>query len=231
MMARGFAVRQLASLAFFLVITAQGLHAQCYLHPKLSSGEKTIRSVALLPPTAQMKAQGPRRYDFKEKEAEQLASALAGVVSNALKKRGWDVNDSAFNSQALQDKEELRYLVGYLRARHVMLVQQTKPKDVLKGRYSVRERVAALSAHAPTDVLVLVHGDVERFTTGGVIAATAVGSILYGLGGAITPFFLTGKDVSLRISLVDSHSGEILCFLKVSSSEEEQILKELRKVP
>jgi hypothetical protein len=177
-----------------------------------------------------MVAQGFRRSDFKEKEAEQLALALAAIVSNALKKRGWDVNDSAWTDQALQGNEELKYLVGYLRARHERLVWQIKPKDVPKGRYSLGERVAALSAQVPTDVLVLVHGDGHRFTTGAIIGATAVGAVLTGLGAVAFPPEM-GKRVSLRISLVDSHTGEILCFSKVSGAEEERILKELRKVP
>jgi hypothetical protein len=179
-----------------------------------------------------MTAEGFRRSDFKEKEAEQLASALAGVVSSALKKRGWDVDDSSFTSQALQDKEELRWLVGNLRARHEMLVRQIKPKDVPKGRYSLGERVASVSAWGTTDVLVLVHGEGHRVTTGGVVGGTARMVVLSGpVEAVVMAVVLTGRDVSLRMSLVDSHTGEILCFLKVSSAEEERILKELRKVP
>ena len=84
-------------LAFSLFMMAQDIPAQTYMHPKLVSREKTIGSVALLLPTAQMKAWGiiGSGFGFKEKEAEPLASALAGVVSNALKKRGWQVNDNA----------------------------------------------------------------------------------------------------------------------------------------
>jgi ethanolamine utilization microcompartment shell protein EutS len=217
-------------LAFSLVMMAQDIPAQTYMHPKLVSREKTISSVALLPPTAQMRAFGFIGYDFKEKEAEQLASALAGVVSSALKKRGWQVNDSAFVGEALQSNEELRYLVGYLRARYQLLVDQIKPKDVSKGRYSLGERVAALNSQAPTDALVLVHADAERQTKAGTVAWTP---ILVWMGGpalAATAIAIRSTDVSLRISLVDSHTGEILCFTKVSSAEEEQILKELQKI-
>ena len=70
---------QIRSVAVSLLIATQALDAQVYLHPIISSGERSFRSIALAPPTADMIAQGFRRSDFKEKEAEQLAAALAGV--------------------------------------------------------------------------------------------------------------------------------------------------------
>lgn len=224
-------MHRLASLPLFLAIAAQSLDAASYLHPKLKNKAKTIGSVTLLPPTAQMTAEGFIRDDIKEKEAEPLASAIAAVMSSALKKRGWEVNDSAFASRALQDKEELRYLVGYLRTRHQTLVGRIKPKDISKGRCSLGDRVAALGAQA--DVLVLVHGDGHRLTKAGWARQVGFSGAMWGLtGSALAVMFETlEKHVSLRISLVDSRTGEILCYSKVSGAGEKQIVEELSKVP
>ena len=223
-------MRRLVSLILILATAALGLYAKTYVHPKLQNKQKTIRSVVLLPPTAQMTAEGIKS-DFKEKESEPLASAVGIVVSNALKKRGWEVNDAAFTSLALQDNEELKYLVGYLRARHQTLVGQIVPKDVSKGRYSLGDGVAALSERAPADVLVLVHAEGKRFTKAGRVFAVAVLTWLWlpVLPGALAESL--EKYVSLRISLVDSRTGEILCYSTVSGAGEKKILEELRKVP
>jgi hypothetical protein len=224
-------MRRLVSLILILATAALGLYAKTYVHPKLQNKQKTIRSVVLLPPTAQMTAEGIKS-DFKEKESEPLASAVGIVVSNALKKRGWEVNDAAFTSLALQDNEELKYLVGYLRARHQTLVGQIVPKDVSKGRYSLGDGVAALSKRAPADVLVLVHAEGRRFTMAGRVFGVAVLTWIGGLPvlpGAMVETL--EKYVSLRISLVDSRTGEILCYSTVSGAGEKKILEELRKVP
>ncbi len=227
---------QIRSVAVSLLIATQALDAQVYLHPIISSGERSFRSIALAPPTADMIAQGFRRSDFKEKEAEQLAAALAGVVSSAMKKRGWAVDVNSLAAPALQDKDELRWLVGTLRARHQALAGEVpliKSKDVRQGRCSLGAGVAPLSALVPADTLVFVHGVGHRLTKAGTIGQIAqfVIPVLSGVGAHNGPFFITGKDVHLRMSFVDSHSGDILCFLKVSSAEEGQILQELRKVP
>jgi hypothetical protein len=109
---------QIRSVAVSLPIATQALDAQVYWHPIIGSGERSFRSIALAPPTADMIPRGFRRSDFKEKEAEQLAAALAGVVSSAMKKRGWAVDVNSLAGPALQDKDELRWLVGTLRSRH-----------------------------------------------------------------------------------------------------------------
>jgi hypothetical protein len=180
-----------------------------------------------------MTAEGAFRNDIKEKEAEPLSAATAIVVSNALKKRGWEINDSAFTNQALQGKEELKYLVGYIRARHQTLVRTINGKDVSKGSYSLGDRVVGMRAQAPADALVLVHADGHRLTKTAWVVSVAAWGALSGLTGASLEamFNLLEKHVSLQISLVDSRTGEVLWYSEVSRAGEQQILKELRKVP
>jgi hypothetical protein len=195
------------------------LHGQTNLHRKLKSHEKTIRSVTLLPPTV---IRANCRVvlgcvEAEEEESREIRFDLAGIVSDALRKRGWEVDDHTFSDEALQSEERLRNLVDYLRVRHANLVLQmvNRPKDTSKGRYSLGEEVASLGSAARTDVLVLVHSHLfARWNE---------------------------KMMSLYFSLVDSHSGEVLCFSRACTTgrlhgltREQRIqltLKELRKVP
>jgi hypothetical protein len=220
MIERGTVIRQFAMCAIFLAVVTQGLLAQTYMHPRLASREKTIRSVALLPPTAQMVAEGAFRDDIKEKEAEPLIALVGTVMSDTLKKHGWTVNDTLFVTSAAQEKENLKNLVGFLCFRHQTIVAQIKPKDVAKGRCSLSNRVAELGAQVPVDAFVLVHADGNRST----IAAW----ILHPEATLLLKAF--ERDVTLRISLVDSQTGEILSYSKTGIQEKE-ILKELSQIP
>ena len=163
--------------------------SQPYLHRKLKSRETTIRSVTLLPPTIiRANFRLIAFLEAEEEESEEARSDIAGIVSDALRKRGWEVNVGAFSSQALQGNERLRNLVDYVRARHLNLLRQmiNRPKDVSKGRYSLGEEVASLNAAAPADALVLVRShSFSRWDQ---------------------------KQMSMSILLVDPHSGEVLCF-------------------
>ena len=209
-----------AMCMFTLGMMAQGIPAQTYMNPKLVSKEKTIGSVALLPPTAQMIAIGVIREDIKEKEAEPLASRVGILMSNTLKKRGWAVNDTLFADRAVQEKEDLKYLVGFLCFRHRTFLEQIRPKDVTKGGCLLSNRVGALGAKIPVDAFVLVHADGQRITKASWLVTPVESLTIDALE----------KDVILRISLVDSQTGEILSFSKTSSREAD-ILKELRKIP
>jgi lambda repressor-like predicted transcriptional regulator len=219
----------LRSLPLVLVIAAQSLHAESYVNRRVKSEHKTIRSVVLLPPTATKPGPWPSRGEVVravmrgrrdlgrgQEEAEGLASEIAGIVANALRKKGWDVNDSVLSSQSLQNNEKLKNLVDYLCARYETLVTQMirRPKDVSKGRYSLGDDVANLSA-PPTDVLVLVYGSCEWAYKGSTAPP------VWGAGGQT-------KDTFLHISLVDPHTGEVLCYFQVPGAVEERILRELR---
>ena len=217
-------------LMLFLAIAGQGFSADIsyifkpsgtYIHRVIKSGEKTIRSVAVLTPTVASVDMGVMIFrpinKMMELEfgplSEEVKSDVAAMISDALRKRGWEVDESTFSAQAVQNEEKLRNLVDYLRARHATLVPQllNRPKDVSKGRYSLGKEVASLAASAPNDALIFVRSHV---------------------------FGLYNNFMSLSISLVDSQSGEVLCFSQVrsySARDREKrislILKELRRVP
>jgi len=245
---------RLAPIMLLSIVASQNLDAATQLPPKLASKEKVIRSVALLPPTAQMKAVVVVRRDIKEKEGEHLASVIGTLVSAALKKRGWEVNDTAFSRQATQDKEDVKYLVDDLCARHQILTGQIWMQDAAKRRSSLGDRVAKLGARVPVDALVLVHADGERFTEArqdvlaagvgalegardgirGTRAATMAGASMdRPTDFELDEYIRSGaeKYVSLRISLVDPQTGDVLSYSTVPRAAEEQILKELRRIP
>jgi hypothetical protein len=238
-------MRRFLLIVLSLSVATQTLVASTKINPKLSKGKSRVRTVVLLAPTAQMTAVGLFKDDIKEKESEALAVAIGILMSDTLKKRGWTVIDAASTDSLPKDSQELKYLMDYLRASHQKLVGQFRPGDVVKGRYTMGDRVRALSAQMQSDVLVLVHGDGRRLTKVAKLApwveygatTTAVSGVAMtaaGLGGAAlgTVFhnMLFKYRVPLSISLVDSNTGEIL-FYSETVAKEENILKELNKIP
>jgi hypothetical protein len=227
------------------------LEADTKMHPKLQSKAKVIRSVILMPPTAQMTAHGIIHSDIKEKEGEQLSRAIGVLMSGLLKERGWDLSDMVSFSQAVKEKEDVKYLVDFLCARHQTFLQQLWPQDIAKGRYSLSDKVAILSKQAPVDAFVFVHADGERLTTAAVIAGSAwniaFDSYFLQTGNlnkydyavldidryrAFAAMFLPiEKNITLKMSLVESSTGDILSYSRLGSASPKKILNELRKIP
>jgi hypothetical protein len=78
------------------------------------------------------------------------------LVSDALRKRGWQVDGSAASRQALTSDSKRSALVDYLWARQVNLFDQiaNRPQDIAKGRYSLGEEAAGLGTDAGTDMRI-----------------------------------------------------------------------------
>ena len=79
---------------------------------KLKSKEKTIRSVLFLPPRV---VKDDSADAGKEEDSEEIKSSTVGLVSDALRKRGWQVDGSAASRQALTSDSKRSALVDYLR--------------------------------------------------------------------------------------------------------------------
>jgi hypothetical protein len=215
-------MRRISLIAVCLVVVGQVLAADTFLHPRLADGKEPIRAIVLLPPTATMKAQGPRRFDFKENEAEMLAAGLSVIVARPMQARGWEVDGTTLSPQGIGGQEPLRWLVSELRERHQALTTRIKTGDVRKGRYSLGDRVARLGSWPESTVLALVHAEGTRKTTGLQIAEwTSMG--LFALLGDV-------GSVTLHLTLVDLRNGDLLCYIR-TSGDHSDILKELRKVP
>jgi hypothetical protein len=189
-----------------------------YIHSMIKSREKTIHSVTLLPPAVARQEVGWfNNIKTDELDSEESMSDPAHIVSEALRRRGWKVDESALSAQAVQKDEKLRNLVDYLRSRYETLALQmlNKPKDVSKGRYSLGEDVAKLAPFAPADAFAFVR------------------SYFYGR--------YDNKMLCLNISLVDPQSGEVLILCNIrhmtptgkydTEKKIQYILKELSKIP
>lgn len=181
---------------------------------KLKSKEKTIRSVLFLPPRV---VKDDSADAGKEEDSEEIKSSTVGLVSDALRKRGWQVDGSAASRQALTSDSKRSALVDYLRARQVNLFDQiaNRPQDIAKGRYSLGEEAAGLGTDAGTDALVFVQSySYSRWAE---------------------------RQMSMRISFADPRSGEVLCYVRIGptglpkrlsrENRIERILKQLQKIP
>lgn len=238
--------RMVQSLVLVLAFAAQGLCADAYLNRKLKSKEVTIRSVILLPPTAYISRKGEAKERLKmilhpielsqlpeesgEERADGLASEVGAIVSRALRQMGWQVDDNRFSIQTLQNDDKLKNLVDSLLARHEILVRNmiNRPKDTEKGRYSLGQDVANLNVPAPPDAVALVYGTPNWIHKGGINPVAemrdARTSPQWGKSGQPV-------NVFLHISLLDPHTGEVLCYMQIPGAVETRILEALRKIP
>jgi len=235
------------SLVLVLAFAAQGLCADAYLNRKLTSKQVTIRSVILLPPTAYISRKGEAKERLKqvlshpisasglpeesgEERADGLASEVGAIVSGALRQMGWQVDDSRFSIQTLQNNDKLKNLVDSLLARHEILARNmsNRPKDTEKGRYSLGEDVANLNVPAPPDAVALVYGTPHWIHKGGInpVATMRDSKTSPQWGKSGQPV-----NVFLHISLLDPHTGEVLCYIQIPGAVETRILEALRKIP
>jgi hypothetical protein len=72
-------------------------NSRVYLHPMIKSGAKKIRSLAVVSSVVASAEFGVRGIRNKELESEVLVSDDTYIVSEALKKRGWRVDDSSLS--------------------------------------------------------------------------------------------------------------------------------------
>jgi hypothetical protein len=213
--------------ALILVLGARPLHAQfrvksdahngTYPNQKLKTGEKAIRSVALLPPTVIRNGCSAMGLSpGEQEESVEARSRVSNIMETALRQRGWGVDAGSLSDETLKNDPRMRTLVDYLRTRAGNLAEQmlNRPADTKDGRYSLGAEVAGLDQAGRADALVVVRS------------------------AQLTPR-CDSRVLYMDILLVDSQSGEILGFstlarhhlTKFSTEKKvEEILGELKKI-
>lgn len=176
------------------------------LHPKLTSKEKTLRQLLILPARIEIAKQGMKGGEAMIKESEDVGNAAAAIVSKALVDKGLKVLDNPFTSQALQEDENLKYALADIQKRYDNLAPKIarKPKDITKGRFSLGDEVANLRPGAQADALVFIRGRGTELTSG----KKAFGALV---GGA------SKSTLFVNITVVDSHTGDVLYFARATN--------------
>lgn len=190
------------SLLFVMLISGREVSAQD-LHPKLKSGEKTVRTVLVLPPKVEIVRQGVKGVEGMIKESEEVEEVILKMVSKVLNEKNINLAASPFTPQSLEANNELKYALADIQTRYDALLpkMQKKSKDVTKGRFSLGDEVLKLSPEGSADALLFIRARGVQPTTGKQVFGVLT----------FTPSF---PIVALSIGLVDSHTGEVLLYAK-----------------
>jgi len=217
------------SLLVVLLLCGAGGSAQD-LHPKLKNGEKTVRTVLVLPPKVEIVRQGVKGVEGMIKESEEVEEVILKMISNVLNEKNINLAASPFTPQSLEANNELKYALADIQTRYDALLpkMQKKSNDVTKGRFSLGDEVMKLSPEGAADALMFIRARGVQPTTGKQIFGVLT----------LTPSF---PIVALSIGLVDSHTGDVLLYAKpiaigdaVKRGEKvlnKPIAKSLKKLP
>lgn len=175
--------------------------SRSYVDPKIASGEVTISKVCLVPAAAQLTRVSMKGKEGMAQESDVWGVQLQGIVETHLKESGAEITPSGMSPDELQANPELQQTLLQVQQKYDSVAQQLdrKSKDVKKGRFTLGDEVALLPCAAKSDALVFVHGQ-GNVLTGGKKAFGAL------IGGA------SASSAYLRVSFVDSKSGEVLAY-------------------
>ena len=173
-----------------------------YVSPKLASGADAIHSVCVVPGEMQLTKVGMKGKEGMEKESENWANALQGIVEAHLKAASVEVVSSAISPEQLDANPDAQQLVLQVQKKYDSVATQLEshPKDVKKDRYSLGDDVAILPCSAKSDALVFFHAE---------------GEVLTGGRKAFGMLVATPEEANLRISFVDSKSGDVLALIRI----------------
>jgi len=176
---------------------AQSVQAAEYLHPRLQSGEKTIRAVVALPSKAAVHTLYAwiGRTDALPEEFDALAEKLSSTVIATLRARGWQVQQDLLGAAALERKPLLKFSVDVLQAEFDRLAVElgSDAKGVRKGRYSLAGDLRKLGLEGQVDALVFIRGSHLKGAVRGKY--TAVTLVDVSDGGVLFHFGANSVDV------------------------------------
>lgn len=204
-----------------------------YVHPKLKSKQASVRSVVVVPPQVATARNSAKGAESMVAEAEAAARNLAAAIARVLRDRGLQVVEDAFDSSTQEPREnaETQQAIANLQVRYDSIaVQLAKhPKDVNKGRFSLGDDLAALTAGIEGDALVFVRAQGIWTTKGAAL-----------LQGGLIGLLASGGRIACDVAVVDALTGDVLFFSRTGAKGsleeagaklEEPLMKSFRKFP
>ncbi len=179
-----------------------------YVSPKLATGEAAIHSVCVVPGEMQLTKVGMKGKEGMEKESEQWADALQGIVEAHLKAAEVEVVSSAISPDQLDTNPDAQQLVLEVQKSYDNVATQLEkhPKDIKKHRFSLGDEVAILPCSAKSDALVFFHAEGDVLTNGKKAFSLLVKT--------------APEEANLRLSFVDSKSGDVLTLVRIQREGE-----------
>ena len=193
--------KTLVVILLFLVCTNVAL-AQ-FEHPDLKSGKKQVHSMVLMPVQVEITKVGMKGAEPMMDESRQTEQALTPVIGTVLHNLGYKLDMESLSREALEKDSDLRYTVDDLQKKFDEELKQMnrKSKDVRKGRFTLGDEVAKLSAGEKVDALLFVRAEGEVLTGG----KKAFGWLVTGAAF---------DSVMMHFGVVDAKTGDVLYFAK-----------------
>lgn len=136
-------------------------------------------------------------------EADRLGEELYTFLSEDLRSHGVNV---LANPLATASSDEMRYRVADLQQKYDVMEPQMvqKPKDIVKGRFTLGDDVAAFEPNTQADTLVFVRGS---------------GAVRVGRGTFLerNNIVKPRQPFEGRITFVDAHSGDVIVLATFST--------------
>jgi len=170
-----------------------------HIQPKLKNGQVAIRTAIVLPARIELVKVGVHGAESMPEASEKLSATLYRLVSAELAARGVQLLP---NPADPAPPDAVKYAIADLQAKYDNVgVQLRKNLDAIeKGKYSLGDRVATFEPARKADVIVFIRARGKNLSK----AIWATGPLFATVSGAF----------QADIGLVDSHSGEVLAFLR-----------------
>ena len=174
-----------------------------YISPKLASGADAIHSVCVVPGEMQLTRVGMKGKEGMAGESLAWGNTLQKIVEAHFKAADVEVVNSTISPEQLDADPDAQQLVLQVQKKYGSVATQLEknPKDIKKDRFSLGDEVAILPCSAKSDALVFFHAEGEVSTA----------------GKHAFDVWVTGHrdEANLRISLVDSKSGDVLALIRI----------------
>jgi hypothetical protein len=179
-----------------------------YEHPRVTSGQFTIRSACMMPAEGKLSKLGMKGREGMSKESDEWTTSLQNLVETHLKSAEVELQPAMSAGASGASDDELRQVVLQLEAKYQSIAAKLnrKPKDIKKSRFTLGDEVSLLPCAAKADVLVFVEGEGQVLTGG----KKAMGWIV---GGA------SASGATLILTMADAKTGEIIAFARLSNAE------------
>ncbi len=177
-------------------------------HPKVKSGEFTIRSACMMPAEGKLSKLGMKGKEGMSKESDEWSTSLQTLVETHLKSSEVNLLPAMSPEASGASDDELRQIVLQVEEKYQSIAAKLnrRPTDIETSRFTLGDEVSLLPCAAKSDVLVFVEGE-GQVLTGGKKAMKML------VGGGKSP------GATLILTMADAKTGEILAFARLSNTE------------
>jgi hypothetical protein len=186
----------------FVLTCSTAIQGQ-YLNPKITGKQITVRNLVMMPGKVEIVRQSVKGPEGMAAESDLLSIQIPQLIGEVLSKKSLAV----WLHEVAKEDAQAKYTRADIAARYDALLPKItkKPKDVVKGRFSLGDEVLNLNLDKTADAIVFVRGNGQKLTKGKAAFSWLTLSL-------DLPY------LALTIGVVDARTGEILMFTKATAT-------------